>query len=165
MDQDHRSAAPGVRPACGAPYPAGAKGAGCPVCLLQGALGPEAANEGGSADERQSQPETGRFGHYAARPTADKGRRNIQPSGFGLVTPAEPLPKKQAASRLMSPSTLAARARRPRAREGKGFLKSPEGSIATLWFLPSVGGEWPSSRPKTPLAGLNDYEADSQPGD
>ena len=65
MDQDHRSAAPGVCPACGAPYPAGVKGAACPVCLLRGALGSEAASEGGSQNEARLPPEAGRFDHYA----------------------------------------------------------------------------------------------------
>ena len=64
MDQDHRLAAPGVCPACGAPYPAGLGGAGCPVCLMRRALGSEAASEGGSPNDGQPQPETGRFEHY-----------------------------------------------------------------------------------------------------
>jgi serine/threonine protein kinase len=65
MDPDHSLAAPEVCPACGAPYPAGAVGAGCPVCLLQGALGSEAASEGGSAGQTRAGPEEGRFDHYA----------------------------------------------------------------------------------------------------
>jgi serine/threonine protein kinase len=85
MDPDHSSVVPGPQrcaatpaersaalesgpasacPACGTPYPAGAEGAGCPVCLMQGALGSEAASEGGSPDESQSPTEAGRFEHY-----------------------------------------------------------------------------------------------------
>jgi tetratricopeptide (TPR) repeat protein len=85
MDPDHNALVPGsqrcaatpaerfaalesgpasVCPVCGAPYPAGAEGAGCPVCLLHGALGSEAASEGGSPHEGQSPPEAGRFEHY-----------------------------------------------------------------------------------------------------
>ena len=48
MDQDHSLAAPEVCPACGTPFPAGAKGVGCPVCLMRGALESEVAGEGDS---------------------------------------------------------------------------------------------------------------------
>jgi hypothetical protein len=66
QDQDHRSAAPGACPACGTPYyPAGAVGAGCPVCLLRAALGPEATSEGDPPSEGSLQPVgEGRFDHY-----------------------------------------------------------------------------------------------------
>ncbi|MBV9492456.1 MAG: protein kinase [Verrucomicrobia bacterium] len=65
MDQDHSSAAPEVCPACGTPYPAGAEGEGCPVCLLQGALGSAAAGDRSPLGKGPSQPdEDGRFDHY-----------------------------------------------------------------------------------------------------
>jgi serine/threonine protein kinase len=65
MHHDHRSAAPKVCPACGTLYyPAGVEGAGCPVCLLRGALGSEAASEGGPPSEGQIQPGEDRFDHY-----------------------------------------------------------------------------------------------------
>jgi hypothetical protein len=64
MDQDHCSAAPRVCPACGAAYPFGVEGAGCPVCLLRGALGSEVASQGCPPSEGQFPPSEGRFDYY-----------------------------------------------------------------------------------------------------
>jgi serine/threonine protein kinase len=57
MDQGHSLAAPEVCPACGMAYPAGTESAGCPVCLLRGALESEATSEGGTANEALARPE------------------------------------------------------------------------------------------------------------
>jgi hypothetical protein len=64
MDQDHRSAAPGVCPACGAPYPDADAGLGCPVCLLQGALGAGSGEQGNLPSYKPLLAGGGRFDPY-----------------------------------------------------------------------------------------------------
>src|SRR5690349_17852078 len=65
MNPDHSSGAPEVCPACGAAYPVGGTGGGCPVCLMRGALDSEAVSGGPLAAETPEPPEAGRFDHYA----------------------------------------------------------------------------------------------------
>ncbi|MBV9492462.1 MAG: protein kinase, partial [Verrucomicrobia bacterium] len=87
MDPDHSSAAPEVCPACGTPYPTGADGAGCPVCLLAGALGSEASSDGGLAlaDETLTRPEEGRFDHYAIVRSSDGAFAELGRGAMGIT--------------------------------------------------------------------------------
>jgi hypothetical protein len=83
MDQPHSTAE--VCPACGTPYPTEGKGAGCPVCLLAGALGSEVASDGGVADDTLARPEAGRFDHYALVRRADGAFEELGRGAMGVT--------------------------------------------------------------------------------
>jgi hypothetical protein len=85
MDPDHSSAAPEVCPACGAPYPVGGKGRGCPVCLMRGALGSGATNDGALADEQREPPEEGRFDHYELARRGDGAFEELGRGAMGVT--------------------------------------------------------------------------------
>ena len=72
-------------PSCGTPYPAGAKGLGCAVCLLQGALGVESATEGCPGGNGPWLSEEGRFGHYALVRRADGAFEELGRGAMGVT--------------------------------------------------------------------------------
>jgi WD40 repeat protein len=129
MDPDHSSAASEVCPACGAPYPVGGEGGGCPVCLMRGALGSGAASDGALADEKREPPDEGRFDHYEVLRHADGAFEELGRGAMGItyrafdtvlghavalkVLDARVAANPQARERFLREARLAARLRHP----------------------------------------------------
>ena len=137
MDQDHRSAAAGVCPACGAPYPAGVEGAACPVCLLHGALGSEAMSQEGSSGTRAWLPdEAGRFDHYALVRREDGAFEELGRGAMGVTYRALDTVLGRAVALKVIDARLAARpaAQERFLREARATARLQHAHVASVFY-------------------------------